>query len=85
VKARCAPVSTSEVGAEDEDGARSSEDERGALASRRRSALSLPRAASPKLARACPVHAASPERGRAFPALPHRSSPEPSPRALPHR
>jgi len=37
VKARRAPVSTSEVGAGDEDGARSSEDERGALAGQRRS------------------------------------------------
>ena len=32
MKARCAPMSTSEVGAGDEDGARSSEDEQGALA-----------------------------------------------------
>jgi len=49
------------------------------------SAPSLHRAASPELARAFSTRAASPERGRAFPALPHRSSPEPSPRALPHR
>jgi len=39
VKARRALVSMSEVGARDEDGARSSEDERGALAGRRRSVL----------------------------------------------
>ena len=38
MKARRAPVSMSKVEARDEDGARSNEDERGALAGQRRSA-----------------------------------------------